>query len=131
MNDWVLQPAGNFTMRLQDGRILFVQKRADSSGLWRAEVFFAGGTKVGDFKTKDRAMRACEKFAGVKRQGVARQAERVGDGRWVVRTLEGVRVAEVFGGRNHYQVQSLRGVLIGAAKSLRKACNLALSSAAR
>lgn len=128
MNDWVLQPAGNYTMRLQDGSVLFVQKRPDSSGLWCAEVFFCGGTKVGDFKTKERAMRACEEFVGIKNKGDGYQAERVGDGRWVVRTFEGFRVAEIFGGRNNYQVQSLRGVLMGSAKTLRKACQLALSS---
>ncbi len=131
MNEWVLQPAGNYTKRLEDGRILFVQQRVESSGLWRAEVFFCGGTKVGDFKTKDRAMRACEAFAGVKRDGRSPQIERIGDGRWMVRTPEGIRVAEVFGGGCNYQVQTLRGILIGLAKTLRKACQLALSSTTR
>jgi len=50
--------------------------------------------------------------------------ERVESGRWLVKSPEGNRLGEVFGGRGYFQAQTMRGERVGEAGSRIKAADL-------
>lgn len=50
--------------------------------------------------------------------------ERVGEDRWLVRTEDGIRLGEVFGGYGRYQAQTMRGEFVGDVRTRKVAAEL-------